>query len=365
MILIAATMGNITNDTFTTFDLVTDTQYVIIIECTSDVGTILAFMGVITNIINIVTFIDMGLNDGVTVSFLALAIFDLTYLIASLSLGIAVVFYVTEMRSSVRFQIEPYGVCVFFGSCMVFISLTNVLTTTFLAVARCMCVSRPLQFKNTFTRKRAIYFMIGVAIFSVTIYLPILVNMGMVQKFDTRTNTSRPSLWISPSREFIKEIVWLVIDMVLPVTTQLIIIVCVVIMVNSLQKASLFRQSTVMVTGKLFNDDVKRNNKVSNASDYVSTGEKLTGKDLLVVQQVVLISVVYIICNTPKILISIATTIEPEFTIGKAYSKLYMCANGFRKQFEILNAAVNLIIYYNYNTKFRSKLHLSLSCKNV
>ncbi|CAG5132555.1 unnamed protein product [Candidula unifasciata] len=360
-------MSNFINGTQMLVDLVTDKHYIIIIECTSDIGTIFAFLGVISNII-IRTFIAMGLSDGVTVSFLALAIFDLTYLIASLSLGVAVVFYVIEMRTKIRFKIEPYGVCLFFGSCMIFINLTNVLATTFLAVARCMCVSRPLQFKNTFTRKRAIYFMITFAIFSIIIYLPILVNMGMVQRFDSRTNTSRPSLWISPKREFIKEIVWLVIDMVLPVATQLIILVCVVIMVNSLQEASRFRQSTASISLKPFthqdrNKSLSRKVKMPKGYDSNNVIEKLTGKDLLVVQQVVLISVVYIVCNTPKILISIATSIEPEFTIGKTYSKLYMCANGLRKHFEILNAAVNLIIYYKYNTKFRAMMRRSFSCK--
>lgn len=353
--------GNLTKHVAIVISLVSDAQYISVMESCAIVWTVLSVLGIISNIINIRTFIAMGLTDGITVSFLALAIFDLTYLVCSLSLGISVAFSVFEQKSITRFQIDPYGISIFSGSVMILINETNVLTTTFLAVARCMCVAKPLQFKNTFTRKRAIIFMVGFAVFAVVTYSPILANMGMRHKFEKLLNKTRPALWVSPVRESIKEIIWIINEMFLPFVTQFIIIICVIVMSRSLRAASKFRQSSVAMTEKTFDKHEKNLNLVTNDMDSELTetnisSDKLTGKDLRVIQQVVLISVVYIVCNTPKILISIVTTLEPEFTIGKGYTKLYLCVNGMRMHFEIVNSAVNLIIYYKFNTKFRTVL---------
>ncbi|CAG5127962.1 unnamed protein product [Candidula unifasciata] len=354
-------IGNITKHVTIVISLVSNAQYISVMESCAIVWTILSVLGIISNIINIRTFVAMGLTDGITVSFLALAIFDLSYLVCSLSLGISVAFSVFEQKSLTRFMIDPYGISIFSGSVMILINETNVLTTTFLAVARCMCVAKPLQFKNTFTRKRAIMFMVGFAVFAIVTYSPILANMGMRHKFETLLNRTRPALWVSPVRESVKEIIWTINNMLLPFATQFIIIICVFIMSRSLRAASRFRQSSVAMTEKGFekhgtNHNTNLNEVDLEFSEANNSVDKLTGKDLRVIQQVVLISVVYIVCNTPKILISIVTTLEPEFTIGKGYTRLYLCVNGMRMHFEIVNSAVNLIIYYKFNTKFRTVL---------
>lgn len=341
--------------------MLTDDQYIIIMETSAEVGTVLAVVGVVSNVVSIRTFTAMGCSDGVTTSFLALAVFDLVYLIASVCLAVSVMFYFTELRSGTRFfWWNLSGFFLFFGGVMILINITNMLATTYLAVARCMCVAKPLQFRNTFTHSRAIMFVMSFAVFAIIIYTPILSNMGMVDKFDRSSNTSRPSFWVSHKRDSIKEVVWIVTEMILPILTQIITLVCVVIMSRSLQAASRFRQSSVFK--RSFDVEKGRFNHLSASKDKANcvndsnNGDKLSGKDLRVVQQVVLISVVYIACNIPKILISFATIFKAEFTIGKIYTKLYLSVNGLRKHFEVINAAVNLVIYYKYNSKFRATL---------
>lgn len=355
------TFENRTKQIFPLPGLVSQGMYLDVMESYSVVWTVLSLLGVLSNIINIRVFVAMGLSDGVTISFLALAIFDLIYLIASLSLGTSVAFSVFEMRSSTRFKIDAYGLSIFIAGVMILISQINVLTTTFLAVARCMCVAKPLQFKNTFTRGRALLFMVGFAVFAVVVYTPVLTNMAMVEGFDKFANMTRPTLWVSPMRETIKEIIWMITGMLLPLGSQFIIIFCVVIMSRSLRAASKFRFSSTATQGRAaYEDNTKGRSSLNEGGrtdgDSNAVSDKLSGKDLRVIQQVVLISVVYIVCNTPKILVSVVTTLEQEFTIGRRYSRLYLCVNGFRMHFEILNSAVNFIIYYRYNTKFRALL---------
>lgn len=356
------------NVTMTLSDLLTGEQYIIIMESCSIVWIVLSFLGIISNVINVRTFIIMGLHDGMTLSFMVLSVFDMAYLIASFCLGVSVSFYITELKYKTRFQIEPYGVSIFFANIMILLNVTNVLTTTFLAVARCLCVAKPLHFKNYFTLKRTVIFLTSFAVLAVATYSPILVNMGMVNKHDSVTNITRPVLWVSQNRELIKDVVWAVIDMALPFTTQLVVAICVIIMTTSLRASSKFRQASALTLKKIChkNNDMsdhstnteRNKNKMAASNSSSGVNEKLTSKDRRVVQQVILISVLYIICNTPKILISVIGTIEPEFTIGKRYGKLYLGVNSLRKHFEIFNSAVNTIIYFKYNNKFRKSMCL-------
>jgi hypothetical protein len=338
--------------------LMTQAQYIMMLESCYVVWIGMALLGVVSNIINIRVFILMGLHDGVTVSFLALAIFDLTYLISSISLSVSVAFYVFELKLVARFCIDPFAIFVFSATVMIIISITNVLTTTFLAVVRCLCVAKPLQFKNTMTKSKATIWMTGIGIFSFAIYIPILANMGMIGKFDKFRNSTRLTLWMSSKREIAKNNVWMVTEMFLPIVTQLVIMICIVIMVRCLRTAYKFRQSSgsACVLEDIGNKKQNCDQKKPGASDSSISNDKLSGKDLRVVQQVVLISVVYLVCNVPKILISFCTAIEPEFTVGRRYSNVYMSANCLRKHFEIVNATVNFLIYYKYNSKFRSIL---------
>lgn len=328
--------------------IVTTEQYIIILESSYVIWLVLSVPGIISNVINIRIFLTMGLRDGVTVSFLALSISDLIYVLVSFSIGISVAFYVAELKFNIRFPIEPYGVSIIVGNLLFVVNVTNVLITTFIAVIRCACVAKPLHFKNMFNRDSTIAATVVFAVFAVVSYVPILVNMGMVNKHDKQTNITRPTFWVSPRRESVKYGVWMLTDMILPFTAQFIILLSVLIMAESLRAASKFRNATVLNSGKTTAKNTESSKSVQK--------DAFTGKELRLVQQVILISVVYILCNTPKIIISLASALEPGFNIGKRYSNFYLSANSLRKHFEIVNSSVNTIIYYRYNTKFRQLL---------
>ncbi|CAG5124029.1 unnamed protein product [Candidula unifasciata] len=331
--------------------IMNESQYSIVLLFFCVAWTICSMLGIASNVINIKTFVAMGLNDSVTVSFLTLSVFDLAYVITTFCFAVSSAFSLIEQTYPILFPIEPYGVYVYFGNVLVLINVNNTLTTTFLAVARCMCVAKPLHFKHTFTVKRTVVIMTAFAIFAVAIYTPILANMGMVYRLDAKTNTSRPTLWLSPNRESTKNIVWTIIQIILPIATEFIVLVCIVIMINSLRAASKFRQASHITVCANDSSCLKGKTGSSNVAN-----EKLSGKEIRVVKQVTLISLVYILCNTPKIMISIGGLVEQEFRIGKTYGYLYLCLNCFRMQFEILNASINTFVYYAFNTKFKTTL---------
>jgi hypothetical protein len=240
----------------------------------------------------------------------------------------------------------------------VLLNITNTLATTFFAVARCMCVARPLHFKDTFTRNRTVVFNIGSAVFTVVTYTPIMVNIAMLPRTDTKTNLTRISLWLSKDREAIKDGVFLVTNTLLPFLTEIIIIVCVFVMANSLRSSLKFRQASSL-TAKSVVFRTRTPASSEKIQDSITTAsDKKSNKDQRVVQQVILISLFYICCNTAKILLSSGGFIELHFRTIVLYFRMYISAYSLQKCLEVGNASVNTFIYYSYNTKFRKHLHL-------
>lgn len=72
--------------------------------------TIFSHLGISSNIINIKTFVAIGLNDSVTVSFLALSVFYLIYVVTTFCFAISFAFSLLEKSYNTLFPFDPYGV---------------------------------------------------------------------------------------------------------------------------------------------------------------------------------------------------------------------------------------------------------------
>lgn len=363
--------------------IINNYQYTIVAGSFSVAWMLISALGFLGNLINIQTFIAMRLEDGVTISFLVLSVTDMFFTLTMFLRAAASAFYAIEMATQyvVWFWVDPYTMYIFFANFCIVLYVMTVLTTTFLAVARCMCVVRPLHFRNSFTRSRCILILAGFAVFTFLSYLPILANMAIVTQFDRRTNISRPMLWTSRSRELVKDIVWGARDTFLPVSTQVIVIVCVFVMASSLRESSKFRQSSTCLSVRERTNTSRNKDQINQTSkenqDILPTinessatinalprtndtftksrdANKLTRKDVQVVKQVALISFVYIVCNMPKIMVNIAGIIEPDLTINKRLHNMYLVSVSLTEIFQLLNSSINVCIYYTYNTKFRS-----------
>ncbi|CAL1539440.1 unnamed protein product, partial [Lymnaea stagnalis] len=305
--------------------------------------TVASLPGLFANLLNIKTFITMGLEDGITVSFLVLSLSDLGYLAAQLCGGVASGFNVLELwfNFTVWFPVQPFAVAVYCPNIAYVVYAMTVLTTTYLAVVRCMCVARPLHFKNTFTRARTVWTLVVFALVSVGSYIPLLLNMGIAEQFDDDVGAVRPTLWFSAIRPFVKGLTWAARDTVLAILSQTVIPICVFVMTRCLRQASNFRKSASGTNAQ--NSEIKK-----------GPGKIFTGKELLVVQQVLLVSTLYVVCNTPKVVVILAGFLQPEFSLGKRYNNIYVAMISLRDLFEQVNSSVNILIYYKYNRKFRS-----------
>ncbi|CAL1543318.1 unnamed protein product [Lymnaea stagnalis] len=341
--------ANVVNPSFVN-TLVTQSDFSAWMGMYSCVDIILSTVGIITNVVNIKTFLAMGADDGVTVSFLFLSASELLCCLDALGQKLSMALWTTEMASGYRiwFYVQPYAFNIFFGNIRTCLFAMPVLITTYLAVAKCMCVVRPLSFKNVFSVSRTFRVMIGICVFSLLTYVPMFTTMGIVEKFDANVNATRRLIWFAPFRDLVKNITWNARDSFLAIASQIILVICVVVMAKALSDA-------VVTRDKLKNGTLSEKTDLSHGKlpNDAKTASRLSGKELQVIKQVTLISVIYIVANTPKIIVFLAVAVVPEMAPGGLYQNLYEVIIKGREHFELYISAANVFIYYKYNTKFR------------
>ncbi|XP_059146924.1 uncharacterized protein LOC131934813 [Physella acuta] len=217
------------------------------------------------------------------------------------------------------------------------------LTLTFLSICRCLSVAKPLWFRHKLgTKKVSVLFLSISAAFCIATSVPILALMGIIPLYDARINTTRPSLWISPERKWVTYIVWPVRGSLLPLIVQVILIITSVVMTTFLKKALQFRQKHKKINNQETDDKTMTNEK-----------NKLSGKELQIMKQMIILSVLFIVSCTPKMMFNAAVAIYPEFSINGRYGRLYETVKAIRDTFQMLYSCSNVFIYYTYNSKFR------------
>ncbi|GFO08591.1 chemosensory receptor a [Plakobranchus ocellatus] len=330
--------------------IMSPTEYFISMDIQSSIQAAVGILGVITNIINIKTFLVMGAStDGVTLTLMSLAISDLCVCISALGLCIGSLLLSQEAKwllrgktASFLLVVDPAFVAVFFATVFQLFTVTTILITIYLAVTRCLCVIRPLQFRNVITVRKTLIVVAAFSLFALANRIPILSLTGVTMAFDPRINATRPVTSMHPHREIIKDIVWAGVDMTICIGAQVILSVCVGIMLRGLKSAAEFRTSA---------------SSAGNAgSDEQKSKEKLGTKDARIIKQLVLVSCIFIICNTPKLITYLGTAIQPEFNLTGQYRMFYQSMCSLFSVFDTINSSVNMFVYYIYNAKFKRVL---------
>lgn len=339
-----------------TNDLVSFKQLLDFLELSTTVYIVICCAGLVGNIITTKTFLSLGLKDGILLSFTALSISDLLFLLSMLCRGVFIKLFILEVHSDYKVWLhsDPVGVSLIFANLEIVLYVNTVLITTYLALARCVCVVRPLQFRNIFTRSVSLRCLAALLVFSVTCSLPAFSSMRMVSAFDHRINGTRIVFVLSSDRSLSKVVVNGVRDIFVIVFMQVIVVISVVAMARGLWLTSKFRQVKCDEGG---GQTLQRSDRLNFGDSYAFNRNR---KDIKVVQQVALISTIFVACNTPSTVISVSSIAEPKLNLEGAHNNIYVLVVMVAEMFRMLNASSNIFIYYNYNTNFRSRCQFSL-----
>ncbi|XP_059152889.1 uncharacterized protein LOC131938755 [Physella acuta] len=302
------------------------------------IQAVILFPGIFLNALNIYVFLRVGLGDTVAVSFFALSLTDMGCLIIAAYNWLCYTLYRLPGGWSVdMFSLMYLGVWYFQA-----VYDVSMLITTYTAVQKCCCITSPLHFKSVFTKTRTKIIITIFWAFCIASYAPLLATQGLQKTFNSKTNSSIYTIWFAANREEIVGANDIIVRIILQNACEAIVITCLFILIYSLRRQSQFRHSASVQS-------------FSSGSQFSSRDalNKISAKELQVIKSVTLVSTIFVTCNFPRIVLSVARTVVPEMDTFRRYHNIHLTLQMIRRVIEVSGASGNFIIYYRFNTRFK------------
>ena len=300
---------------------------------------ILLLAGLIANTLNIVTFIKAGVKDSVTTLLLTISVSDAIFLCLFVPVAVRNGFSWLGINRN-RVLNEMFLILSWPAFTMYDFSAY---TTIFLGVTRCACVAMPLRFKSVFTTKRTVISVIVLFCIDVLLHIPVLSILALKWKTDAQRNITYLSVGFVGNRfdrAFKQSLNDIINKNTLQAVAFITIITCAALLSFKLYESSKVRSKPV--------------GEVGSGEANPNTSHHLSPKDVRVVQSAILVCSIYIMAQLPSLLYTLLRNTVPEFSdrgrfvhlVGICFKTTYVCY--------LLNASVNIFVYYNYNSRYRS-----------
>ncbi|XP_059178207.1 uncharacterized protein LOC131957426 [Physella acuta] len=194
-------------------------------------------LGVITNLLSVVTFVIQGVRDTVNISLLGLAISDLLSLVTLFWLDLCQ----TPSFSSQPLSFVPLEVSYLTGGWPhVFFTRTTTWITVYITIERCVCIAAPMKVKDIFTPKRTRVYILLVYLIMLGSVAPIYYTARFSENFNPARNITLLGITFIQDRNDI-ETVSFHINNILPLTAFILILTGTVILVMELKRVSKWR----------------------------------------------------------------------------------------------------------------------------
>lgn len=163
---------------------------------------------------------------------------------------------------------------------------------------------------------------------------------------------------MKPGRNFVSRIYAATFSLVLNVSNQIVVTLCVFVMAHVLKKSVRFRTTS---SGAAHNQKGRAANHshqhtTSKGDNQKSSTRNTTHdrKEKLVIVQVTLVCIIFLVCNFIRLRMASAARLEPRFHLQERFHNTYLLCYNLMVLFEYFNSCVNFFVYYKYNAKFRS-----------
>ncbi|CAL1539354.1 unnamed protein product, partial [Lymnaea stagnalis] len=340
------------------------------------------------NVFNIIIFLKIGLKDSISVCFFAISGADLICVMFLISAECSL------LLSKFMFQLwrvegDTLSLLIMFYYGPVYDISQGI--TTFLALQKCWCVASPFRFKNIFTKTRTAFAVAGICMVGFSLCVPIFASQGLQETFDPASNATVFKLTTSQNRAHVMSF-RSTMALVTTTTCQATVSVCLVILASSLRASSKFRNAThnghleigytktAMTKGKRISNEIlqtfvnqihsvssdgrtinNRNQSITpgrNKKTYITPPPRTNvhRKELKAIKSTAIVSVIFLVCTTPKLLFFYAMLCEPEFNLLRRYENTYFIANTIRYTFEAFNISCNVFVYLAFNRRFRAAM---------
>ena len=351
-----------------------ETEYLVLRTFIYHIWICIIIFGLSSNTINIIVFLKIGLKDNVTITLLFLSVSDLINLCLNSPTVVGRFMEVNRPDHLWPFSffiiiLGPFWYAYVFYDYSSFISV-------FLAVVRCACVARPLQFKSMFTKARTITILCVLFIVALTLRIPVLTVFSLTWAINPRTNATYRSIRFANNVGQIYKANDIINRNLISWLTYTTVTTCVIILANKLRVASRFRRSLALQSANRQSQAEKGRTSGQKSEPHIESSgpssykpdtqraksgqgetltEKMSAKDLQVIQSVTLICVIFILSQLPFQIVSTVRLIDPEFTNYGQREVLYSFVTHISNTCGYLNSSLNILVHFNFNSKYREQ----------
>ncbi|GFO50181.1 chemosensory receptor a [Plakobranchus ocellatus] len=288
-------------------------------------------LGVVTNVLIILTYSKLGFSETINISYFFLAISDLCSSVIRSWGAMCYVFVV--MKTSLPFDPSSVSVTTGFYPSQGF-EKTTAFITAFIALERCLCVQFPLHVKTIVTKRKTVVSIVVIFLFG---FLPSnLIHIVYPLKWVFSPSKNRTILAMvpleTPLQHIIQRALLAYYSTVLNFSALIAVWICTIFLAVGLKRKAGIRKENLV-----------------NPSNGTSDKQK----ERRVIKTVFLLAITYLACSLPLSATMLVPQFEPEFVPTRGLARISLVCVMFSLLMTQLNSSTNLFIFLHMGSKFR------------
>lgn len=325
-------------------------------------------LGLITNSLNVIIYAMIGFRDNVTINFFALSICDLCYTVMSHNNNVISLLEIVNPGLLEGFDITN-NVFAFYASMLLDIS---VLIKTFIAVQRGCCVAIPFHVNRLLKNKTAVAVILSLGVLCLLPYVNF--EFFRIKRYFRNNNVTYVYEMYSRDTKLSEEIRFIFNKIIVVFTSEILVSLSLVVIIYGMKSASKWRRTVVVsetaahkqprrAGANLRLNLQKQNHGSSNINDdqqivnrAAKQNQKRDTREIKVIKQVTLVSVMHLICYTPVVIDSVLYFLIERNKLPFVVWYVHEGLERFNAFINSINAAINFFIYYGYNSKFTQRV---------
>ncbi|GFO07552.1 peptide receptor gpcr [Plakobranchus ocellatus] len=288
-------------------------------------------LGVIANIANVLVFWKMGFTVVCNISFFCLSLSDLFCSGFLILQGMSIQPNVARLDLKISVKDITTYMCPIFWC----ISAFGSWVTALISMERCCCIVLPLKVQRIFTHRTVKGLILGQVIYQVATGTPHYFAMKL--EFTTLPTTNETKLILNGSAyNHDLGVLSQVLSYSIPTfLCFILVIIGTIFLVVSMKRSLKFRSSATSKDRTLNTD-----------------------KELKIIKTIIFISIIYIVCLFPNVIVFFSSLIFPTFRVFNPYlSSLYGIVLGFTLIFQSISMAVNIFVYLKLSSAYRKTFY--------
>lgn len=326
-------------------------------------------LGLITNSLNVIGFVRVGLQDSATICFFALSVSDLCFTMMVYTTNSLCVIGLAFPDLLVYIGEDAYWTSYYMNMAFDSSSILRAL----IAVIRACCVVLPFHVKHMFSTSRTVATVLFIFACNVISYVSFEFLKIKLLLTDETTNTTYVVVAYKGGWEIADYFRNIFIKMIVVCMCQVIVGVSLVLIIYGMVATSSYHQSlyincdTTEPSSQLMNRlrKASRRENISFLKSVHNTQEtnqavkrrQSNKKEVRVIQQVAILSSLHLICNTFEVGYYILRHVMDVENNTYIFMSVYWALEAFNRFTGPANAATNFFIYYVFNSKFRQAVY--------